>query len=226
MKFQKGCFVKLKDTFLGRDFDESPIWGGPCGFIGGTVTKTFTHTHDATTHEAEVEWYNGKIGRFKDGELTNLTDDESRFSRDQIACKGLLDKDIFILVKTASGRYSLNVIESVGSFSSNLPRPDEPKYTTLATRHALITADATDMVLVAKTLSFPDLVQRKAVGLFGAYAHWFNTWSIAVPRSVYHPLPQFKSLKEAAEASPKDVKGAYAFFHLPLNLCDYSAVTP
>lgn len=225
MKFQKDNLVKLNPLFGGLNCRSAPVWGGQEGFIGGKVLQAFTHKHRSDEHSVIVDWYNGATGEFKENDLAPLSEQESQFSFTYLRSNGAVSGDIFILLKTASGRYVLNVIESLASHSDIVPPLGQQRYTTMVTKHALPVIHTVDVFSVAKTLSFPDVKEVPATTMYGAFQNWFNAWNIEIPRSVYGPQPTFKSLTEAVAASPtKAAPGHYAFFRLPNNLCDYSVM--
>jgi hypothetical protein len=206
------------------------VWGSAEGFVGGKVLKVQTHAHDEKNHTATIEWLNGTCGEFRGTDLLPLNNEEHEYSQDYLKRNGAMPKDVFILLRTTSGRYVLNVIESIASHSDTVPSIGCPRYTTMITKHALPDIPTLDAYAVGKALSFPDLEEKPASMLFGAYAHWFNAWGITVPRSVYGPLPTIKSLIDAktmaenTAAAAGPCAGRYAFFHLPSNLCDYSVL--
>lgn len=227
MRYQKDNFVKLNSHFTGVNSVHAPIWGSSEGFIGGKVLKVQTHRHDSKDHTVTVGWFNSKCGDFKESDLLPLSTNEHEYSQDYLKRNGAMPKDVFILIKMKSGRYVLNVIESVASHSNNIPSIGGTRYTTMVTKHALPSVPETDVFAISKALAFPDLVEKPASMLYGAYGHFFNAWGITIPRAIYGPLPTFKSIHDAIEAEPAvdpASPGRYAMFHLPSNLCDYSVL--
>lgn len=225
MKFQANTTVKLSPFFTGADGSHSPVWGGKEGFIGGLIKKVCTHKHTDAEHFAVIEWFNGMGGEFKEEHLMNLTEEENQFSRDYLAKKGSSVKDIFILLKMKSGRFVLNFIESRASYANTGLDVGLPRYTTMLTKHALEKVSNSDYDMVEKALSFPDMKQVDSTTVFGAEACFFNGWNMQLPRTIYHPLPTYSSISDAANKSPQEWGiGAYAFFHLPKQLIDYSMV--
>lgn len=223
MKYQPGMIVKLSPLFTGADTSNSPVWGGKEGHIGGTVRVVKTHYHDAAHHTAQVEWFNKQIGEFTENQLINLSGEEELFSQEMIKNKGCLPKDIFILLRTGSGRFILNAVESMMAFTGSPIDVGRHRYTTIITNHALPEISPSDYVMVSRMLSFPHLDQVKTTSLYGAEQAWFAAWKIQAPRDIYHPLPTFKTITEVVAKLDSDaLRGAYAMFHLTNNLCDYS----
>lgn len=227
MKFQKDDFVKLSTMFLARpDTNCDPLWGGREGYIGGVVKAVHTHAHESKDHKVVVEWFNGKGGEYKEIDLAYMTVAETDYSKYWLKCNGNPPNDIFILLKTGKGKYILNIIEAISSHCDTPKVLGEKRFTTMITHHQLPSVDSLDAVVVAKAMSFPDVKETSSTTLAGARSTWFHDWNITMPRSVYHPLKTYKSVAEAAAASPKEVKaGAYVFFHLLDNLCDLSVTS-
>lgn len=226
MKVQKNALVKLTRWDTPEDVSH-PLWGGMQGAIGGTVTAVCTHAHTAEEHSADVLWTNGEKCKIKnpDKYLSFLPKGEAEFADEWRRTKGLLAKDIFILVRTEDGRYALNMVEARSTSAIDQdPGPGFPvRYFAAVTKFAFPDiSHKTDCELIGKTLSFPDMVEQGFHTLYAALTHVASTWGIKPPMS--YPAFPFGQVTNIAEvvSSKKDETSGIAIFHLPHNICDYS----
>lgn len=197
-----------------------PVWGGPEGYHIGVVEKIQTHDHDQSKHMVLVNWDNGEFAAFPESALRKATNDEVDVSLDARHLASGIDRDVWVLIRTTAGNFSLNVIE-VDPFSSR-PAEDRKKapFVLGSTRCILRTVENSDYNLVGDLIMAADFIDSVWQTLFEAAQKLFEVWELPALESVPLPLPEFTSVREAAASAPPGA--AVLFFHLPQALKDYA----
>lgn len=221
MRVQPHNGVKLLSTYP-DDTPETPIWGGRFGMLSGTVTKCFTHKHDPSEHRAQVEWSNGKTIALGDEHLSFLSESERLYSMLWKEREGIANHDVYVLIRTDSGRFVLNYIESSGAGMDDYKHVGaRDPYFAGMTKYALSDVKKPDADLFQNTVAYPDWVEKGTKSMFQSQCEVYKFWGVPIPPAFYHPLPEFPNLEAAIKSCPQEAGAAISMFRLPNNVCEY-----
>lgn len=218
MHLKQKDVVKLLPTWTFPSSHFAPTWGGTYGYHLGVVEQIHTGDHNKDNHIAVVKWDSGFTGNFPESALAVMTNDERDIALDEQASGFPIDRDIWALIQTNRGNFGLNVIECCP-----FGRKDQKnlQWVVGGTRMALSSPDNSDYNLVATVLSYPDYHEYKVSKLFTAATQIHTLWDLPELDALPLPLPEFPSISAASKTAPKSGP-SICFFHLPLNLIDYS----
>lgn len=217
MKLKVDDRVKLLPQWAIGKATIAPYWGGPKGYVLGTVKKTLTGAHDRRAHVADVTWDDKTESSLPEEALEVATDDEKDISADATMSIGPIDRDIWCLIRTSIGGFGLSVIESM-PFGT---KERSAKYVTGVSR---LTTDVvqSDYSIVATLLGQSDYREYRSTCLFDAANFIFEEWGLPDMGHLPLPLPDYATIHAAAKSCPATFIAASLFFHLPRNLIDYS----
>lgn len=227
MNIQKGDLVKLmswRNWISQEDKDKAPfVWGGPRGYNIGEVLRTVTGLHDKSQHFATIRWPDGSLTDLKESDLALADERDMAVSEDDRQPDiGPVDKDIWVLIRTSLGNYSLAVIESLPFGNKDA----KCRYVMGTSRNILNSVINTDYNIVGASLSQCDWTERRFGSLFEAATMIHTIWDLPELESLPLPLPTFNSIKEAAETCPPNAPAGILFFHTNRKLADFSEELP
>lgn len=226
MNIKKGDLVKLVSwtSWINKEDHNKPalVWGGPAGYKLGEVMKTVTGLHDPAQHFVSVRFPDGNIVDLKADSIALADADDNDIAQD-FAADTPLGRDVWVLVRTSLGNFSLSVIEA-------LPFGDKDKacrFVVGTTRNVLTSTHGADHSLIGHALSQIDWTEKRFSSLYDAAASIHTIWDLPECESLPLPLPFFDSIHEAAESCPKTTGPCILYFHTPHALADFSeALSP